>query len=296
MPYTIQSIRSLFLGLVVLGLALPVGASELAVASDGEIIQLVSGQYGDLFPNGNEADRSANVLALEILGVEAERRTLVPSTSDIAAELSPTLYHDPTVDITYVLWSSRHNGVHPFLRLAQYAEGVWGETFDITGSVFAVKNDPQLSVHHEGWTNSTGKYVERTVFHVLWWEQLGDAIEPRLSALVLENGMLVGETGIQTLRHFVSDEWDSQNDGSDRASKIRVVSTDAGILTGFFAPDGTVNVVGSKFCHRRSVASVWRSRRPSRTSIQLVTSRSVTNLSMSCSDSTRNFIPQCCRP
>ena len=210
--------HSLLLGALILVLAIPSGASELAVASNGEIIELVSGLYEDLFPGGTDADRAASVLALDLLGGESERRILVPSTADISAELSPTLYHDPTVDITYLLWSSRHNGVHPFLRLAQYADGTFGETFDITGSVFAVKNDPQLSVHHEGWINGAGVRVERTVFHVLWWEQLGGIIEPRLSALVLENGVLVGETGIQTLSNYVTSVSNLQDYVSDLAA------------------------------------------------------------------------------
>lgn len=215
-------------------LVIPAGADNLAVGSGGQVLQLVSGVYGELFPHGTEADPRANVLALETLGGDKVTRMLVPSTSDLAVEQSPTLYHDPTTDVTYILWSARHNGVHPFLRLTQLSDGEWIEPFDITGSVFVGKNEPQLSVHHESWALEDGTQVERTVFHVLWWEELGGMVEKRVSALVSENGQLVGTTGILTLSNFLPPGTQSVLTGEGPLdTSVRLIGSSDGIVAGF---------------------------------------------------------------
>ncbi|MDA8016885.1 MAG: hypothetical protein MPN21_05490 [Thermoanaerobaculia bacterium] len=218
--------------------------AELAVGSDGQVLRLIQGQYGDLFPDGEDIDRTASVLAVEIVGAEGVSRTLVPSTADLAEEFSPTLYHDPIVDVTYVLWSSRYNGVHPFLRLTQYSDGEWSETLDITGSVFAAKNDPRLSVHHDSWSDSEDERIERTVFHVIWWEDGISRIEKRVAALILENGTLVGSTGLITLSNLISSEEDAP-EPSGLGAAVRLVDTENGLVVGFVGSSGRLEILRS---------------------------------------------------
>lgn len=222
-------------------LAVPSLASDLAVGANGQVIRLLSGAYGDLFPQGDEAPAGASVLALELTDGADVRRTLVPLTENVADELMPTLYHDPTHDSSYVLWSSRHNGVHPYLRLARLNGTEWDDVLDITGSVFADKHDPKLSVHHDSWTTDDGTLVERTIFHVLWWEQFGSRAEKRMAGLVLENGTLVGSTGLVTLGDLAPEDKKYGN-SSPLDAELPVVQTRHGFLTGFVGQSGRIEV------------------------------------------------------
>lgn len=227
-------IRTLLLAALLLavgiGSAGVVAAQEVVVTGDGELQMLLTGAYGELFPDGDEAPAEANVLALDIVQSDGSLRLLVPTTESQSVEESPTLYHDSD-GTTFILWASRLNGVHPYLRLARWSGG-WNGVLDIEGSVFAEKFSPQLNVHHEIWTGDDGETVERSVFTVLWWEYAGDRIEKRTKLLVLENGDFVGASQILTLGSLASD-LDEIFDPSSLDQALRIQGTDNGFFAGF---------------------------------------------------------------
>lgn len=182
--------------------AAPADDANVVVGSSGEVLRLSSGSYGALFPDGGEADPEALVLALDVDTGDSVERHLVPGSESMAQEETPTLYHDPTVDVTYVLWSSRQNGVHPYLRLVPLGDDGWGELLDIIGSVFAPKFDPALSVQHDSAIGDDGDSVERSTLSVLWWEEGPFGAEERIKSLVLEDGDLVASGATLSLGDF----------------------------------------------------------------------------------------------
>ena len=166
--------------------------SSFLVDTEGELARVVSGAYGELFPNGRDAHAEAQVLALERVGKDRHERLLVPDTESFWPESSAQIISDERANVTYLLWESRVNGVHPLLKLVAFDGQDWGEVREITAGVFASKGEPQLRVTHDTHDSQQGAGpVERTVLHVSWWEEIAGSKEKRYAFLALENGVFV---------------------------------------------------------------------------------------------------------
>ena len=205
------------LTLAALLLAPAAGAERLAqvVDSEGTLLTLVSGSYGELFPDGLETSRDAQVLALDVAfeghtsdqgALRAPERLLVPTTASQWPESSATLFYDAGAGNTFLLWSAPFNGLHPMLYLTTFDGSGWGEVFEIVGTIFAPKMDLQLAVGHDSHGFEDGRKIRRTVVHVAWWEPRASGIEKQYAALVLENGAYVGRTLSQDLSNFLETE------------------------------------------------------------------------------------------
>lgn len=166
-----------------------VAQSAFMVDTSGEAIRIVAGAYGDFFPDGGDADADAQVLVLEKIIGDEVRRLLVPGTESTWPESSASLIPDERAGVSYLLWESRVNGVHPQLKLVPFDGESWGELREITAGVFASKGEPQLQVTHD--TYHGEETVERTVLHVSWWEAVGRAKEKRYAFLAMENGRFI---------------------------------------------------------------------------------------------------------
>ena len=86
----------LVLGMIGLGLAAPApglaASHDSALGSSGEVYQVKSGKYGDLFPGGQGTAPGTPVLAIDVTRPgAAPQRVLIPDTLDSAAESSASL-------------------------------------------------------------------------------------------------------------------------------------------------------------------------------------------------------------
>lgn len=159
------------------------------VATEGELIRVVSGTYGELFPKGLDARAEAQVLALEVVAGDDSHLLLVPGTESVWPESSARLIADERAGFSYLIWESRAHGVHPLLNLVTFDGSEWGEVKEIQAGVFADKGEPQLRVTHDYYGDETP--IERTVLHVSWWEYMAGAKEKRYAFLVMEDGKFV---------------------------------------------------------------------------------------------------------
>ncbi|MEM1182663.1 MAG: hypothetical protein AAGM22_30235 [Acidobacteriota bacterium] len=217
--------------------AVPAGAEERlaqVVDSDGMLLTLVSGDYGTLFPEGNEASKRASVLALDaVLQNDERHRLLVPSTASSWPESSASLLYDAGAGVTYVLWSAPFNGLHPMLYLTTFDGSSWGQVLEIVGTIFAPKMDLQLVVSHDSYSPSEdGPTLERTVIHVAWWEPRAAGVEKQYTALVLENGAYVG----RTLSHSLTPAGGLFDQTSLATELVLQSSTNGNLITGFHDP------------------------------------------------------------
>ena len=175
------------------------------VGADGELLKIQNGLYGELFPEGGEADPKASVLALDSIVGESLNRFLVPQTESSWTESSARLITDERAGVSYLLWEARINGVHPLLRLVAFDGEAFGEVQEITAGVFATKGEPKLRVTHD--SHGEGEEArERTVLHVSWWEEHQSAKEKRYASLVLEDGNFVDADVVVNLSALLSAE------------------------------------------------------------------------------------------
>lgn len=112
------------------------GLSDMALRSSGQLLQLVPGSYGDLFPDGTATAAETPVLALEIGANEGPPgRLLVPGTEDPAAESQALLLYDDTLDAAVMLWRCGTSDTGFQLHFATLRVGdeglVWSEVFSV---------------------------------------------------------------------------------------------------------------------------------------------------------------------
>ena len=174
------------------------------VGAGGELLQLQSGTYGQLFPEGAQAQPESWVLALDSIAGGRLQRHLVPGTESPWPEGSARLIADERAGVSYLLWESRINGVHPLLKLVAFDGRQWGTVKEIAAGVFATKGEPQLRVTHDSYGEG-GAATERTVLHVSWWEDNFLGKEKRYASLILENGEFIDANAIVDLSGLLSD-------------------------------------------------------------------------------------------
>jgi hypothetical protein len=186
--------RLLLFSVLLLALVAAPGAranqQAAALGGDGTAYMLKEGRYVDLFPEGEEAMAGARVLALDVMQPGGEtRRVLVPGTEQTAAEISGLLSFENDSGTLYVLWRGWTGGDH-MIKLARFAGGEWSAPLDLSETFGSAKGAPQLVV-----TRDTGAAFgdvdgsERTVLHVVWWEQEWHrAVETFYRPLIISNG------------------------------------------------------------------------------------------------------------
>lgn len=178
---------------------------DRVVGNRGELLQLRSGTYGELFAEGTEASTDASVLALDVTLGSENHRLLVPGTEGFLPETSTRLIHDESSGVSYLLWESLVNGIHPLIHLVAWDGESWSEVREITGSVFSDKGHPQLIVTRDSYDLGEGERFDRTVLHVFWWEEGGDGVEKRYAPVVIENGSFLETQVVRDLSTFFAD-------------------------------------------------------------------------------------------
>ena len=180
---------------------------DAALGAGGELYQLRSGAYKDLFPQGTAARPDSLVLALDITRPDAEpQRLLVPETEGAEAETLPALVYEDETSSVFLLWASKINAIHTIFKLASY-NGRFSDPIDVAGNPYAVKNSPQLAITHDSYEDptATGQTLtrRRTILHLEWEEEKdGNSFGTYYTPIVLEDGVYLGWNPVYALNDY----------------------------------------------------------------------------------------------
>jgi hypothetical protein len=247
------SIHRLSIFGVLLALLLAAAAPAVAESSDptvlgrdGAVWRLLSGSYGELFPEGAEADPRRAALALEVsrAGDEAER-WLVPGSVGRDVDAVRNLVLEERTQLVYVLWEGLLNGVHPMLYLTSFDGSAFSEVIEISGSPFSSKGSPQLVVTRESsplaGSDKAGNAGERTILHLVWWEELAGTSRKLYSPIILEQGMYLGDAPVFDLGGLVPEGgdkgWEPVTGGIGNALVARPGKDSRTLVVGFLDPE-----------------------------------------------------------
>lgn len=194
----LQRITSLIAGLGLAASAMLTAQQGATLGSSGEIYLARTGSYRSLFPQGGHPGTAPgnDVLALEISHPgKTTELLLVPGTSDIDVELSPSLLFEESSNTLFLLWESRINRIYPVLMLAGFDGERWIDPVEI-GDPMAMKSSPQIAVTRDSYKigeEGTEEVRTRTIVHLLWGEETNDGSSQTLyTPIILENGAFSG--------------------------------------------------------------------------------------------------------
>lgn len=209
-------IRSFRLLPLLLGAGLGLLSATVAQAAErdtvlgarGELYQLHSGSYADLFPGGRGAAPDAKVLALDVLRPDSEpQRFLVPETQGGHEETLPALVYEDESKSLFLVWVSRINALHSIFKLASFDGSRFSTPIDVTGNAFAAKAAPQITITRDSFTDtdSAGLPVvkRRSILQLVWEEQTEQGLyETFYTPIILEDGVYLGWNPVFRLNEF----------------------------------------------------------------------------------------------
>lgn len=169
----------------------------VAVGPEGQLYQVLTGTYGELFPHGVLASPDEPVLAVDVVATDQTRdRQLVPGTAANNVEDGASLLYEDSSDTLFVLWQNRFNGIHSTLNLFALEDGTWSEVAEISGNPYSYKSGSQIAVtrDHFSITDADGvqQRIERTVLHLIWWEDGVHMPVPLYTPVILQDGEYMG--------------------------------------------------------------------------------------------------------
>jgi hypothetical protein len=212
-----MSKRNWFLVLGMIGCLAAVARPGLATSHDsalgsgGEVYQVRTGNYGDLFPDGQAVAPTTPVLAVDVTRTGAPvQRVLIPDTVDAAAESSASLLYEDDSQTVFVLWQS-YEGIHPILKLAGFDGSAWSAPITVVGNPFAPKTSPQFAITRETFQDvtddGTGTSVtkHRTSLHLLWQEEgsAAGSIDTFYTPVIFVDGVYTGNNPVYNLSDFL---------------------------------------------------------------------------------------------
>ncbi|MEM6706572.1 MAG: hypothetical protein AAGA81_19180 [Acidobacteriota bacterium] len=227
--------------LLLASFAAPTFAEIESFGEDGELYRVLVGRYGNLFGEADPSPGTADdtvVMILEVTTPEGKRtRHLVPGTDGSDVELTPSLTHD--AGQTFLLWGSRLNGSTK-MNVVGFDGETWTETIEVSGDPVAFKGPPRVAVTRDAFGLAASP-SQRTILHLVWWEQRETAVIVFYSPITLIDGEFIGSNPVIALNQFEveapeGEEGVIQADHRNLAL-YRAASIDLG-------PDGRTVVVG----------------------------------------------------
>ena len=173
----------------------------------GEVFSTVSGEFGDLFPQGTGIARGNPVVALDIQRTDGtQERLLVPATQGPAVESSPYLVVEHASSTVFLVWESRRQFTSR-IHLTSFSEdGGWGETIELSGDFFSQKSLPRIAVTRDELDreDADGEMVTvpRTIIHTAWWEEAGEGNRAVYSPLVFHGDDFLWPNTVYILDSF----------------------------------------------------------------------------------------------
>lgn len=183
--------------LMLLGSAVYAAGGETVLGADGHVYRVLSGSYGELFPEGTEVEAENAVLALDVLRDGVKERFLIPETQSPEVEHGGTLHYEAGGDDVYVLWEGVQNAIHPLLYLTSFHGAGFDNVIGIAGNPFAEKGHPQLVSSRDAEPPiramaDLGMRGDRAVINVVWWERSNGQTIKRFVPILFQNGAFIG--------------------------------------------------------------------------------------------------------
>lgn len=224
-----------------------------ALAHDGQLVSLLSGTYGELFPSGSEAQADVTVLALRRTQPDGQRLVeVVPATLDQDTEEAAELMVEPVSGVSYIFWQSWTNQIHSRFRVSSFDGETWGEPIDVSGAIFALRTSPAFAVTRDSFTDIAvegEKRVTRTVLHIVWSEEgVGNRWDTKYAPLVLEDGEYIGQHPVLVLNELVQGEPAGAGSNLRVAPVLRSRDGENGVVVAFLdQASGQVAAVELRF-------------------------------------------------
>jgi hypothetical protein len=164
--------------------------THTALGSEGVVYTLRQGTFGALFTGSSGVVADHSVLALDVTQADGTReRLLVPGTEGPETVSYPVLSLHRITGAPYVIWASRYN-IHSVLYIVGLTEEGWTDVVMLSGDPFSVKSRPQLVATSKSSTTVGPEGVvethDRTVLHVVWWDDGGWGQRVLYTAVVLD--------------------------------------------------------------------------------------------------------------
>ncbi|MYB19665.1 MAG: hypothetical protein F4Y16_11870 [Holophagales bacterium] len=196
----------------------------------GDVYQVSTGTYGDLFPDGSQASAAADVLRLEARrGSGTVEYHLVPGSESDDSDRTPSLFFDAATDRLYVVWSSSNASTLTRINLASFDGSIWSETIEVSGNIYSEKSAPRLAVTHDRFElagGTAGESSTRTVLHVVWSEETTDGEKVMYAPVVLIDGGLASTwRRVHRLNDYVSQSLVDDPFTSEVATKLLTAPT-----------------------------------------------------------------------
>jgi hypothetical protein len=205
MPRPLPTPRRSWLGplalLALLAAPIQAAAPWAAVFGDaGQLYEVLGGSYGELFPNGSAAAAEHPVLALRVTAADgAQELHLVPGTGGPEDDRDPTVVHD--AGQLFVLWAKGVDEHASELDLVSFGGGGFGNVIEVSGDPRQLKGTPRLAITRDPYTDEA-MAVNRTIVHLLWWEDQPAGVEVFYTPIVLLDGEYLGWNPVVALDAF----------------------------------------------------------------------------------------------
>ena len=166
----------------------------IALGNSGELFEIQTGSYGELFPESQDLDTVTPVLALDIarLGHGAQR-LLVPASTDLRRDHSPWLFFDRRNDQLNIVWQS--TGTAGFrLMLIGFTDGAWSEAHEIYSAT--TSTPPNMVLTQGAFKIELAEdqviEAERQILHLIWRETRDARTHVMYSPIIFVEGQYVG--------------------------------------------------------------------------------------------------------
>lgn len=181
----------------------------------GEVYLVRVGAASVLLPNA-EPDDDRRILALEILRPGEDPEWLeVPESEGVSADASHFVLFEESSSTLFLVWQTRI-GSHPIIKLASFRDGSWAEVVPVSDNVWNFKGHPRLAVTRDTFTveeHGEVRTVERTLLHVVWWEDTLEGTRVLYRPLILEGGRLQGMGDVYVVNDLIDLSNEEMSDG-----------------------------------------------------------------------------------
>jgi len=178
--------------------------SSSALGNSGEVYEILSGRYEELFPGGEELPGNSKVLALAVTRGDTSERYLLPGTGSRQPESAASLFYERSRGSLVVLWRSGAADKAELLNVVTFADGSFSEAYEIADPTYASLAPPHMVVTHDRYdiqlSETQWESIERTILHLLWAARDGSGIDVRYSPLIFVEGIYSGWNQVVSLR------------------------------------------------------------------------------------------------
>jgi len=181
---------------------------ESALGSVGEVYLPRVGYQSEFFPESqSSAGDDPLIVALQVLRPGEQPQWLaVPESEVMRPDASCFVLYEDLSDTVFIVWEGRV-GSHPMIKLASYRQGEWSDVLQVSDSAWTWKGFPRLAITRDSFElagdGGAPRQIQRTLLHVVWWEDDTDGPRTLYRPLVLLDGVFQGLGPVYVLNDLV---------------------------------------------------------------------------------------------